>query len=445
MGISATTTFTLRVFNGGGMAEQTATVTAVPPPIIASFTSNFSVVDPPEPIVLRWSVVDATQVELISNLFPNGSMTVPAQGETQVTVTETTTFTLRATNAAGYQASRNVEVVAAPAQILSFEASRTYVGHGQTVLISWQTVAGRYLRLESDGSTLMETGNPATIASHAIAASYWQDGVRTFRLVMTNHRGEVFEKTLTVVVNNGPLIEEFSAQPLVVEVGQPVTFSWKVRNDPNGNVPVLALSDGEDVFDLTGADPHEDFRTFVLTNPGQRQFVLSATTSMGTKTKTYTVYVNPTVSVSLSASPQAADLENPVTLSWTSENADAGLLLLEMNDDGTLQDVLWELPEEDRASGSFQVYRAKPTTYRLRVPGGLPLPLWRHPPRPHPRDGGGPRRLLLRDDRQPRPDLQLALLVAGRAPQQRPPGAVLDHRLHGLRSGRPDPLRVRGG
>lgn len=367
--ISSTTTFTLRASNGGGMDEQTVTVTAVPPPTIVSFTATPTIVDPPEPITLRWQVEDATQVQLVSTILPNGFMLVLPEDELQLTISENTTLTLQATNAAGHQVSTDVEVIATPARILSFEASRTYVGSREAVDISWQTVGGRSLVLEVDGKAILQTTDLGTIASHTISSTFLEDRTFHFRLAITNHRGELFEKTLSVLVSTGPLIEEFSAQPLVVEVGQPVTFSWKVRNDPNGNVPVLGLSDGEDVFDLTGADPNEDSRTFVLTNPGQRQFVLSATTSMGTKTKTYTVYVNPTVSVSLSASPQTADLENPVTLSWTSENADAGLLLLEMNDDGTLKDVLWEVPEADRAAGSFQVYPAKPTTYRLLALG----------------------------------------------------------------------------
>src|SRR5690606_26327837 len=73
--------------------------------------------------------------------------------------------------------------------------------------------------------------------------------------------------------------------------------------------------------------------------------------------------------VTLNATPSVYDGVTPVTLSWTSENVDGGLVLYEVTAGGQLIE-LYDVPETERASGSYEVEPTGNTTYRIVADNG---------------------------------------------------------------------------
>lgn len=105
---SQTTTYTLTATNTVGTVSQQATVTvqAVPPPTISSFTAAPSAITTGQSSTLSWVVTNATSVSVAGTA-------VAASGSMTVTPSQTTAYTLTATNAGG-SVSRQVTVTVTP-------------------------------------------------------------------------------------------------------------------------------------------------------------------------------------------------------------------------------------------------------------------------------------------------------------------------------------------
>jgi hypothetical protein len=132
----------------------------------------------------------------------------------------------------------------------------------------------------------------------------------------------------------------------------------------------LTLTDGSNVYDISDRNPNADGKSFVLSDEGTYEFTLTATSVNGSRQKSAEVRVVGRPSVTLLASSPEYDGIDPVTLSWTSENAHAGLVLYEVSPGGQLVE-LYEVPEAERASGSFDVEPSRDTTYRIVADNGV--------------------------------------------------------------------------
>jgi len=134
-----TTTYNLTGTGQGGQtvtASVTVTVTGGKVPNVLSFTASPTVLpNAGGQVSLCWNVSNANTITIQPQL---GTVSGPANCQT-VTVNQTTTFVLTATNAAGpTQASVTVSVGAV--QILTFSASPAYSpASGAPVVLSWTT------------------------------------------------------------------------------------------------------------------------------------------------------------------------------------------------------------------------------------------------------------------------------------------------------------------
>lgn len=184
--------------------------------------------------------------------------------------------------------------------------------------------------------------------------------------------GGYVEERLTVSVG-APEIEALEFAPAFVEPGGTVELSWAVLGDPQGAEVSLSLTDGEGgEYDLSGKSVVEDRLTLTLERPGIHSFTLKAWSEIGEDERTAEVVVDDTPSVTLTASTAEYDGREPVTLSWTSRNARGGLWLYEVLEGGERQ-LVYEVPADERASGSYEVEPERDATYVIVADNGLGL------------------------------------------------------------------------
>lgn len=107
----------------------------VRPPILVSFTANPTVIFTPDSSTLSWNIQNASAV------FLNG-MDVTGTSTAVVSPTQTTIYSLVATNAGG-SVTGSVTVVVNPAPIIdSFRASKGYAAAGEIITLSWNVRYG---------------------------------------------------------------------------------------------------------------------------------------------------------------------------------------------------------------------------------------------------------------------------------------------------------------
>ena len=133
-----TTTYTLTATGADGKTTVTAqvvvTVTGSTVPAVQSFTVSPTNVSPGGTAQLCWNVSNATSVEISPGLG-----TVQSTACTTITPSQTTTYVLAATNAAG-PTKASVTVSVGGVQILSFNSDPAFSPvSGSAVVLSWTT------------------------------------------------------------------------------------------------------------------------------------------------------------------------------------------------------------------------------------------------------------------------------------------------------------------
>jgi hypothetical protein len=134
-----TTTYTLTASNKFGQATASVTVTvtgSAGAPLITSFTATPSSITAGASSTLAWTVVNATTVTI------SGLGAVSATGSHVVSPTQTTTYTLTASNSSG-QVSTTVTLTVTPSaggvRILSFTSDPMVAAQGTEVVLAWRT------------------------------------------------------------------------------------------------------------------------------------------------------------------------------------------------------------------------------------------------------------------------------------------------------------------
>lgn len=133
-----TTTYTLTATSSDGKsvtAPITVIVTGAKVPTVVTFAANPATIDAGQSTKLCWQVNDATSIQITPGVGNN----LAANDCATVSPTQTTTYTLTATNASG-QIQANVTVNVGQVRILSFTSDPvTSLVAGSPVTLSWQT------------------------------------------------------------------------------------------------------------------------------------------------------------------------------------------------------------------------------------------------------------------------------------------------------------------
>lgn len=301
------TTYTLTARNNiGVIATRSVTVTVtVPVPVIQSFTATPASISPGTSSTLNWSVTGASHLTILADVGASpGNVT-----GTSLTVspTQTTTYTLTATNDGG-PVTRTVTVTVSdlPPVIGSFVSWPNVIDYGQSTKLYWDVRGAATLvitaeRGESPGTV---TGAQGNITVTPV--------VSTLYTMLATSPGGVITRSVTQVTVNAappppvPVIDTFSATPSTINRGDSAALSWTVTGAES-----LSISPG--IGAVTG--------TSVTVNPTQTTtYTLTAQNQYGPATRTITLNVTqpapPTINA-FTANPGTIPLGGITTLNWT--------------------------------------------------------------------------------------------------------------------------------
>lgn len=370
--VDTETTFTLVAANAAGEARAEVSVGVVPLPTILSFTATPARVGAGEAFTLSWETVDGHHLTLESEF---GSLDVEdgalnAQFA-HAGILEDTEFVLRLYNRADDFVEARLTVTVGPPEVLSASFSPPFVGPGQHTQLEWEVLGGTVLRVKDEnGDVICQTADAAEIAQGSCPITGPSEGSYEYVLEVENGVGEITQAVVPLLTGAGPYILAFTVDPAQVEEGGSVEFSWLVVDDPLGAPMTVTISEGTKNYDVPEGERNEGSQIFVLEEVGTHTFTLTASSANGARSSSVDVEVFGLPAVSLTSSATVYEGEDPITLSWTSEHATGGLVLYEVGDGGQLVEI-YEVPEGERASGSYDLEPTDDTTYRLVATNGL--------------------------------------------------------------------------
>ena len=197
---------------------------------------------------LSWEVRNATRVDITNSqdFVPPLPSTLPLISSGVVMPSETTTYTLTASNDDGATASAQLTVLVLPVfpQILSFAATPTKILTGECTTLSWVTEAADSVFL-----TNLTSGDTPIAVNPDDSVIVCPTQTTSFTLTATNSADEVSTAQVTVYVQEDlPVIFSFTAKPVDIIQGKSSELCWEVENVervsitniPNGdNLPAM--------------------------------------------------------------------------------------------------------------------------------------------------------------------------------------------------------------
>ncbi len=284
-----TTTYTLTASNESGNASASTTVTVtVPAPTIESFTATPSPLTRGQSATLAWNVTGADRVS-ISGL---GDVT---GNSVSVSPTESTSYTLTATNAGGSVSHTVSLVVRAPAPVIhSFNATPAIIERGASTTLSWSVENGEVISIAGLG----------VVSGTSVAVS--PASTTSYTLTVSNESGSVSATTQVTVNVPPPFIQAFQVSPTTITQGESAELTWAVDRATRVTVaPGLGEVSGNSA----------------TVSPSQTTtYTLTAENDGGSVTRSVTLTVNlpepaPTINA-FTATPTSITLGASTTLAW---------------------------------------------------------------------------------------------------------------------------------
>ena len=300
---ATTTKYTLTAGGVSGCTAATSSVTVKVKPRIDSFTADAATITEGQSTTLRWTTTNATSVSI-----PGTSGTLAVDGNTSISPTTTTTYTLTASNADGSNTATKKVTVVDPPVIDSFSASKTTITEGQSTKLSWTTTDATSVTISTISGTLAVDGSrnvsPTTTTTYTLTAKNSADTPATVT------------DTVTITVNRLPPTANLEANPTeFFGLTDPVELTWsttratsaEIDNGVGSVTPVAAGS--------TTVYP-ESTTTYTLTATGPGGSAISSV-------EVFNVDSQRTLSATLTASSTTITQGGSTTLSWTTEGADS--------------------------------------------------------------------------------------------------------------------------
>lgn len=320
-----TASLTLTARNRAGEVTREATATLVPLPAIETFRLFPRHAAPGETIEIAWDVEGAQTVSLEWNgealpIDPSaGQATFP------FTVTEPGFFTLTAVNSAGGVTQRTRELTVGGPEIRNFSTPSTILPLGSSIVFTWTNLGGTHLELLQDGAVVCEADTPEQVESGGCTIFGGQAQRSIFTLRLTNGIGETVERSLSVIVTNGPIVTSFTAEQETACPGETVRLSWETTPDQAGELANLQLVDSlGNSYDLTGHNPLEGTYRVPHVGLGPVEFKLIASTP-GTFSDEASLYIEMVEETHFSVAtvePAVVSVGEEVTITWDTICAD---------------------------------------------------------------------------------------------------------------------------
>ncbi len=248
-----------------------------------------------ESSTLTWAIGDATKITIDQGI---GEVTnLPS---VQVTPTQTTVYTLTASNSRGSRTARaRVTVVVPPPVISSFTATPATVTLGGAATLAWDVA----------GATSVSINNGVGVVTGSSSVSVSPTKTTTYTLTAKNASGSVTASTKVTVVVPLPVIASFAAAPESIPLGGSATLSWNVSGATS-----VSINNGVGVVTASSVSVSPTKTT---------TYTLTAKNAGGSVTATakVTVVVPPPVISSFSAAPSSITAGQSSTLSWSVSGA----------------------------------------------------------------------------------------------------------------------------
>jgi len=216
----------------GGYLDATIQPNPVPAPAITSFLASPSTITMGQRATLSWSVSGATSVTL-----DNGIGDVSRVTTFPVSPTQTTTYTLTASNSGGSVTARalvTVVAVAAPPVINTFAASPAVLTAGQSTTLSWNVTGANTVTI--NGANVPEVSamqiTPPQTTSYVLSA--------------TNNAGTATAQTVVTV--NASVIPQPPTTPTLISAlangASEVDLSWTASTGSIGVAGYQVIRNG---------------------------------------------------------------------------------------------------------------------------------------------------------------------------------------------------------
>ncbi len=294
---NVTTTYTIFAANAYGTRSESVTITVNEQPVpTATISADSSTIPNPGDVLLSWDTTNADSVTIepdlgIGTIAPNeaGSLTVP--------VSTTTTYTVTAQSTLYGTATDSVTVVVGDPPVVNISATQSPINPGQTTTLIWDSENADSCSIDQNIGTVALSGN--TDVSPLVTTTY--------TIEATNDSGPA-TASVTVEVNELPVIDTFTADTLSINQGEPAILSWTTTN-----VTTASIDRGVGIVSPNGS---------VTVSPTlTTTYTLTATNAYGSDTDLLTITVTQLPTVSIAANPELLATGGSTVLSWTSSNA----------------------------------------------------------------------------------------------------------------------------
>lgn len=267
-----------------------------PPPAINRFTITPGSITSGQSASVAWDVTNADTVTI-----DQGVGVVGNTGSLIVSPTQTTTYTLTATNGSG-QATRtaSLTVDAPPNQIaiLNFSSSPTSINAGQSSVLSWNVENAENIRVERSGSLIVTTGQATG------NTTVFPDETTTYTLTATADglTTQTANATVTVATSSQVAIEAFAADQTSINFQETTRIAWLVTGASSVRLTETPLGGNPIDLGVQSANGERIVQPLVNT-----QYTITGTGSDGTASKTISVTVAANDSLKVSPGTLALD------------------------------------------------------------------------------------------------------------------------------------------
>lgn len=264
-------------------------------PEIDVFSVNPETIEQGESATLAWSVNGADSVTI-----DQGVGTVASSGSRSVSPSETTTYTISATNGLGTTTQMVTLTVIPldPVVINTFSVQPTTVMSGESATLAWDVANASSISIDQGIGAVAASGS--TDVSPLVTTTY--------TLTASNSLGsQTATATLTVTLP-APVINSFEVSPTLISAGGQATLSWDVSNAEEIQI--------DQNIGMVGATGSQNVSPTETTT-----WEITATGGGETVTATATLTVETLDILSFNVNPTVILLGESTTLSWEVQGA----------------------------------------------------------------------------------------------------------------------------
>ncbi len=293
---NVTTAYTITVSAPLGTLSKSVVLVVNPAPIVINLSANPAVLMAGGSAALQWNVMGANTVSI-----DQGIGSVPVSGNQLISPTQTTTYTLTASNTSGIL-TKSFLVTVNPPIVADLSISPTNINVGQSATLTWNVTGADSVSLDQGIGQVASSGSrvvtPYSTTSYDLtasssccivskAATVTVGTVYPYQYPYGNLYGYPYNYYPLGYpdgypggnVSVTPFIEIFNVSPSTVHFGQPVFLHWNVV--------------GATSVDISGIGNQPSNGSQVLVPTATTTYTLTALNTYGSYSRSVTVTVAP--------------------------------------------------------------------------------------------------------------------------------------------------------